>query len=122
MTPSIKIIALLIVLCLANGATADYWRFTLNQYHCVEPREWKTDHVAFRAAWITATQDGQIVQNETTYRSLTSYVDRGDTSDLNVMWQDIMLGQEEANLLMVFIMWNLGDEDPQKVGLGEFCE
>jgi hypothetical protein len=122
MVPIKNIVLLTAVLCLANIATADYWRFNLKRYHCVEPREWKTDKVAFFANWVTTTHDGQVKQNGTTSRKGFTYVDRGYTSHPNVMWQDIMLSEEESNLLFAFTMWNLGDEDPQKVGLGKFSE
>jgi hypothetical protein len=111
---SLKSIVLLTVLCLTNIATADYWRFNLKRYRCIETREWKTDKVAFRANWIPTTQDGHIMQNGSTFMKGVAYVDRGYTSFPNVMWQDIMLSPEESNLLFVFTILNLGDEDPRR--------
>jgi hypothetical protein len=99
---------------------ADYWRFTLNNYQCIEPREWKTDHVYFRMNMITRGPDGTIKQNQTTDRGGSSMVDRGDKSDNNVMWKDITLDDGDKDLLFTFTAWNKGDKDPQKVGFGEF--
>lgn len=107
------------LLCITSVAYADYWRFTLNHYQCIEPREWDTDHVYFRMNMVTRRPDGSIKQNETTDRGGNSLVPRGAKSDDNVMWKDITLDAEDVDLLFTFTAWNRGDEDPQKVGFGE---
>lgn len=53
-------ILLTTLLCMASLVQADYWRFTLNNYQCIEPREWKTDHVYFRMDIITGVQGGAV--------------------------------------------------------------
>lgn len=108
-----------VFLFLTSIVHADYWRFTLNKYECIVPREWQENHFYFRMNMVTTTSDGNIKQNETTDRGGSSLVREGAKSDEQVMWKDITLGEGDANLLFTFTAWNRGDEDPQKVGFGE---
>lgn len=91
----------LIYICIANLVCADYWKFTLNNYHCIEPREWDQDHVYFRMKIVTRGLHGNLKRNETVDRDGSSLVPTGARSDNNVMWKDLVLNDDDAQLLFV---------------------
>lgn len=99
---------LTVFLCMVGIASAEYWRFTLNNYQCIEPRECDTDHVYFRTNLVTKGWDGKIKQNTTTDRGGSSLVGRGAKSEDNVMWKDITLDDGDISLMVTFTAWNNG--------------
>jgi hypothetical protein len=65
------------LLCMTHIAYADYCRFTLDNYTCIEHREWDTDHVYFRMNMVRRGSNGLAKRNETRNRARSSLVPLG---------------------------------------------
>ncbi|QDS72180.1 hypothetical protein FKW77_004775 [Venturia effusa] len=108
-----------IVLCMTSIVHADYWKFTIDKIQCIEPREWKTDHLYLRINMVTRGRDGKVKQNQTTDTLPGGSLEfpRGFTSGNGLLLQKMNLDDGDTDLLVTYTAWNKGDKELQKIGI-----
>lgn len=100
------------VSCLAIVICADYVRLSLGEVVVEEPREWKADNLWANINLVTQNQ------NLTSNWSLEDTKwERGTRGTASKAWKDITISGNEPNLTLSFAIYNVGDKDPQAVGL-----
>lgn len=117
MFPALSTFALLLLVLphLASIASADDVRLSLVQLTSIEPREWNVDKLWARFEYLTHNQN---ITKPSMGLPLGNW-QRGAQAAYTNAYQDFPIADNEPYLALSLAVYNAGDKDPQKIGLGE---
>lgn len=101
------------MLYIANTVSADYIRQSIGEIQSIEPREWDVDRLWANLNLVAGAK------NLTQYYVIDKYP-RGNNTTYENMFKDITISGSEPDLTLSYALYNVGDGDPQKVGLSKY--
>ncbi|KAF2821040.1 hypothetical protein CC86DRAFT_107801 [Ophiobolus disseminans] len=101
---------LLVASYLASRVSADFVRFSVKEILSIEPREWNTDQIWASINLVTNSQN-------VTQKYVYGDFPRGKRYRTEEAYKDITISGTEPDLTIALAVYNVGDDDPQEIGL-----